>query len=169
MKDFLLTEKGDLVFRHKNSLASMEISYTTNQHPGFCLQFKTINENEIQPRSRFHLMFKTAASPVKSGAVLVDGLDALTQNIKIRLASQRGEIRDRLNVGSEVHLLKHAPVTDPSLIGRIQKEIEQALQDIVPGISVKVTREKMHGYNLKYSGYVANIFQYGQKLLRFYI
>lgn len=166
MKDFLLTEKGDLVFHQEKPPEKIEMKFGISDSPMFLLSFDS--ENKEKEIKGFHFYFRTQVEKTKSKLKIAEREDAITQAIKIRLKTQVGDIKDRQGIGSILYAYKHENVLTPTLKNRISQAISEAIKDIVPDAEVEVTREKVD-HNLTYSGFVAYIYVNGKRLLRFYI
>lgn len=169
MNDFLISQKGDLLFTQDGVASQFRIAFVVGEMENFMVSFATLNNAVHEPLvNGFTLSFLTADRNVKKSAAVISGADGLVQAIQIRLLTQRGEIRSRLNLGSDIHLYKHRPVNDATLAHRIEEVVRAALVDVLSNATVKVVREKVD-HNLSHSGYVAEIYQSGRRLLRFYI
>ena len=168
MNDFLLNDKGDLMFTRDNLVSRFRMDFLIGEQDGFCARFDTQGADSQQPESQFRVRFKTSNLPARAGAMVVEKDSALAQAIRIRLKTQRGEILERSRIGSDIYRYKHEPVNNPTLARRIEQTVREAIVDILPEATVQVVREKVP-HNIRNSGYVAGIYLHGRRLLKFHI
>lgn len=165
MRDFQLTESGDLMFtENSNTDNGLVISFHVSENKGFRLTFMVAESDFISPNNideSLCISFDTVKLLNNKEIIVLDDEGGTNQAIKIRLATELGDIKNREGIGSKLSLVKHKNLYDSKNIQLVKEYVQSAISDIAPNASVAVTPHNMT-YNIKIT-LENNVFNYTLK------
>ncbi len=142
MSDLMLSENGDLIFiEDKSSDRFLNIMFSISPLPVLRLKFNIENcIKNIRGDNSLSIKFKTThISNSNKKAMVITGAQELAQTLRIRLETAKGELSNRLSVGSELENMRHKPLFSETSKKEVIKIVKAAINDIAPDVSIKVS------------------------------
>lgn len=145
--DFKLNKSGDILFKYSDrEYSSLQFDFFTSPTSGLVFDFYIDNYisegylSGLKPMFSFQFYIDTPAYdkeivPIKSNE------EYIYQQIKIRLSSALGSIKNNENIGSELDKYRHT-ILNPNKetdYSEIKECVEKAIADILPDATIKVT------------------------------
>lgn len=142
MIDFKINERGDLVFEEAENFDKLRISFNVGEHPAMRLYFQTEDRKSPSFNDGFKIEFMVNDSLKGYCKVdMAEGIAQKTQEIRMRLMTEREELPKRKNFGSEYSKIRHERLYESSTITRVENATKEALADILPDARVIVKPE----------------------------
>ena len=148
MIDFKINNKGDLILSKQEEFPRMKIQWMNASFPVFRVQFFQGEEfPQMKHKDGFKLTFHTSNALIngKSKTNVVKGIEELKQRILVFLRTEYGEMLTKQDFGSQVSIMKHKTITDPSVLSTIEEIIKSELSDAVHDLNVEVAAASYEG------------------------
>lgn len=148
MYDFMLNKNGDILFKQSDRYkSSLQFDFFITQSNGLIFDFYVDNAEPLKLLDDVHpgLQFDFYIEQLKEDkeiACIDNEEDYIYQQIKIRLSSALGTIRENENIGSKLDLYKHTlinPEKDYDFT-IIEQCVRDALYDILPNAEITVSK-----------------------------
>lgn len=171
MIDFAITPNGDLILEEQHQPEGLKISFRIAERKGLNIKFHIAEQKPFKPKdeSAFKLSFMVEQkTKTAHKAKLVKDIEMKIQRIRIALMTERGELPERENVGSRLHLIRHENLYDRENLKIIEELVAEAIADILP--EARIIAKPERGRGVFYAQNI-NIYIYNQGTLifKFYI
>lgn len=141
--DFAIDNKGDLVFSKTKEFDGLNINFRIAEQKGLQLNFIFTDMQTERPSADFELNFEFVKKKNKYyKAEIFDTIKQKSQEIRIKLRTERGEIRRREELGSKLYAIKHEELYNNNNIRLIENMVIEALEGAIPNMEVIAKPEK---------------------------
>lgn len=144
--DFKLNKFGDILFKYSDrEQSSLQFDFITSPTNGLLFDFYIDSYtsegylSDLTPMFSFQFYIDTPAYDKEIMTVRSDE-EYIYQQIKIRLSTALGSIKNNENIGSELDKYRHT-ILNPNKetdYAEIKDCIEKAISDVLPGATIKV-------------------------------
>ena len=136
--DFLLNERGDISFETIIRATSESLLFNF---------YAEINDTLERQPEWLQFNFNTYEALYDKNSKIISGDEYIKQAIRIRLETEKGTLRENLDLGSNIHSYRHMFINPENVISKIEACVYEAIKDIVPNSEIKVLLEKTTYYD----------------------
>lgn len=143
--DLYLTSTGDITFEETEIVKESGLTFNFFLAPSNSLTFnfytkssRTIKQNE----QTLFMDFYTYSVDFDKNSKTVEDKKYVQQAIRLRLSTEFGTISRDDEYGSKIYALMHSNLDDSRLLNEIELLAKYALEDLVPGASIKASKLK---------------------------
>lgn len=149
MKDFMLTQTGDLMFvTEKRTSSRVKIKFLFSESPVVKLQFYIDGCHSIQPsENQIKLSFDITDQKTTHSVKLAEKKECARQAAIIRFRTSRGELAERTQIGSRLEMIKHNYLFSEQTNSSAVAIAKEALYDIMPYATVTAVPVAKHTPN----------------------